>query len=160
MNDSENIKKDLKQVKFLLKDIWINIVGIFKDKLNEKLEKNPIKILIVSNVIIFSVTALFSVYWYLKYKVIQRNQDRTSYIISQQVDSQKDSIEMETRVLYEKIYKDKIDSLTNEINASKAPKKPYKKRYWQKTNSYPQTEKTDATSQTNVSNTNQNEMLP
>lgn len=151
MKDWNNVKDELQQVKSLLKDIIKNIWNLGTKDLNIKVSKKPLKYMIISNVSVFCVMFFLSLYWFIQYKVIQKNQDKESYILSQELEKQKDSIEIETQALYNDIYKGKIDSLQNLLRSTKAQKNARKPRFRHKVANHKEEEKSSNTSATNAS---------
>ena len=151
MEDWSNIKTELQQVKNLLKDIIKNVWNLGTKELNIKVSQKPLKYIIISNVGVFCFMSLFRLYWFIQYKIIQKNQDRASYVLSQELDKQKDSIEIETQALYADIYKAKIDSLQNLLRGTKSQKNARKPRFRHKVDNYKAEQKEAPTSTENAS---------
>lgn len=157
MEDWNKVKDELRQVKSLLKDIVKNIWNLGTKDLNIKVSKKPLKYMIISNVSVFTVMFFLSLYWFIQYKVIQKNQDKASYVLSQELEKQKDSIEIETQALCNDIYKSKIDSLQNLLKATKVQKNARKPRFRHKVTNYKEEEKS---SNTAASNTSKDDFTP
>ena len=151
MEDWNNIKNELQQVKSLLKDIVKNVWNLGTKKLNIKVSKKPLKYMIISNVSVFCVMFFLSLYWFIQYKVIQKNQDKASYVLSQELERQKDSIEIEAQALSNDIYKNKIDSLQNLLRGTKVQKTAHKPRFRHKVSNHKEEEKSSNTAVTNAS---------
>lgn len=158
MNEWKDIKKELKQIVFLLKDVIKKLYSLVETSSNKRIGNNPFKTIVISNIVVAFLVSLIGVYWYVEFKASQKNQEKTTYIINEQVEHQKDSIEIEIRQLYKDIYKEKIDSLQNMLNELKSAQTPRKPRLSKQSNNSTQAIQKAATSVENTSESKETQL--
>lgn len=124
MEEWKDLKNPLIGIKNSFKDLFKGIFSISKNKFNNLAKANPMKAVGLSCGFTFFVMFLFAGFWFVKYTVVVKNQDSTSYVESKAIDSAKISIEAKAREDMREIYEEKIDSLEDALIDAKALKQP------------------------------------